>query len=116
MIINLPPDSVATAIATINEAGVRIANTLEQELSLVIATVAPISAEFWSDPRIGLGGAALLQKLSQHVQLVGQHYPEAMNSTLMSAGNGLSPNQDGTVTYTSPVPTPPNPEPEGGSE
>lgn len=115
MIINLPSDPVAAAIATINEAGVRIANTLEQELSLVIATVAPISAEFWSDPRIGPGGVALLQKLSQHVQLVGQHYPEAMNSTLMSAGNGLSPNQDGTVTYTPPAP-PPEPPAEGGGE
>ena len=42
--------------------------------------------------------------------------PEAMNPTLLSAGNGLSPNQDGTVTYTAPVPTPPDPEPEGGGE
>lgn len=116
MIINIPSDPVATAIKTINEAGVRIANCLEQNLGQVISTVAPISAEFWSDPRIGADGVALLSKLSQHVQLVAAHYPEAMTTVLMSAGNGLSPNQDGTVTYTAPVPTPPDPEPEGGGE
>ena len=101
-IIEVEPDRVAEALAVINASGKRIASTLEKEVSKCIEIVAPINGIFWNDPRIGNKGTALLQKLGDHVALIATHFPKSMNATLAGAGVALTPNTDGTVTYTPP--------------
>ena len=105
-IIPVTPDPVGDAIERINECGVRIASCLSEQLTRCIESAAPINATFWSDPRIGPGGVALLQKLSAHITLLATHFPDSMNSVLAGAGSTLTPNADGTVTHTPAEPTP----------
>lgn len=103
-IIPETPDPTGDAIKKVNEAGYLIACCLSKHVTRCIAEVAPINDIFWSDPRIGAGGAALLQKLGAHVALIATHFPTFMNATLASAGSTLNANPDGTVTHTPPEP------------
>jgi len=99
-IIPTPSDPVGDAIAVINASGARIAATLAREVTKCIEAASPINAIFWTDPRIGTNGVALLQKLGAHVALIATHFPDMMNATLAGAGSTLTPNADGTVTHT----------------
>ena len=102
-VITDTPDPVRDAIKVINECGDLISLCLAKQLTRAVQAAAPINAIFWSDPRIGINGDALLQKLKEHIGLLATHFPERMNATLAGAGSGLAPNPDGTVTYTPPV-------------
>lgn len=116
-ILNIPADPVIEAAAKLNECGARIAAVLSEQLTRAVEAVAPINSIFWSDPRVGTGGAALLAKLGAHVQLLATHYPAFMNFVLAGAGQYLTPQPDGSVVYAPPPPPPapePEPEPEGG--
>ena len=99
-IIPQEPDRTSEAIKLINAAGDRIGAVVAEEITRCISEVAPINETFWNDPRIGANGAALLQKIGAHIQLIGGIYPDKMNPVLAGAGARLTPNQDGTVTYT----------------
>ena len=103
MIIPETPDPIGAAIKTINQCGEVIASTLAEQLTRIIDAGAPINSTLWSDPRIGTGGAALLGKLGAFVGLLATHFPERMNATLAGAGQNLTANADGTVTYTAPL-------------
>ena len=115
MIVNLPPDPVAEAVKTIEACGEKIAACLQENLTRIVDAGAKVNPVFWSDPRIGTNGAALLAKLSAFVGILAANFPERMNATLTSAGQNLTANPDGTVTYTPPDPEPElEPAPEGG--
>jgi hypothetical protein len=100
MIIPTSPDPVAEAIDFINVQSGVISQVMSTHLTKVIDHVAPINDIFWSDPRIGNGGKALLLKLSANIAALAMHGNEYMNETLLGAGSTLTPNDDGTVTHT----------------
>lgn len=115
-IINIPPDPVIVAAAKLNHYGERIAEELAEKVTLAVQAVAPINHIFWSDPRVGTGGEALLNKLKDHIALLSTHYPNSMNPTLAGAGQYLTPQPDGSVVYAPPPPPPEEPEESGGPE
>ena len=102
-IIPTQPDPVAQAIDFINMKGALIAQAMSTALTEVIEHVAPINDIFWSDPRIGTTGKALLEKLETSIQALALYGSEWLNATLLGAGSTLTKNDDGTVTHTPPA-------------
>ena len=114
MIIEHQPDTIGSVIERINQLSDTLGAGMAEQLTRIIDEGAKHNATFWSDPRIGTKGAALLAKLAAFVGMVATHFPEKMNAVLASAGQNLTANPDGTVTYTPPPAPEPTPEPEGG--
>ena len=110
MIINLQPDEVGEALQKINLCGEALAAGLAEQLTRIVEIGAPLNAVLWSDPRVGTGGGELLAKLGSFVGLLATHFPGKMNPVLSSAGQNLTVNPDGTVTYTPPALGPETPE------
>lgn len=101
-IIDLPDDRVLSAHKFVVESAHKIGAFMSDILTKVMERVSPMNAEFFSDPRIGTRGVALLEKLGAHIQFLATHYPAHMNATLARAGLYLTKHPDGTVTYDPP--------------
>ena len=96
------PDHVADTVELINRLQ---RSTCEAVAASIMESVTTVrnnpnhtAAEFWQ--RVGTGGHVVIGALQASMTYLQTYAPDLINDIIAGAGNGLTVNQDGTVTVT----------------